>query len=89
MIDIKIMKLIYSHAANDLSAVEIKPEGYIPAGYILITPQMEEKDAHAFVRRMHRKYVKGRKRGRYPLSDIIMLELELFMKLKSYHRKLV
>lgn len=34
-------------------------------------------------------YVKGRKRGRYPTLEIVRLELELFMALKSYHRKLV
>ena len=89
MVDIKFVKLIYSYNHNDLSAVEIRPEGYMPAGYYLIVGQIDEKDALAFIRRIRRKYIKGRKSGRFPSQEIVIIELELFMKLKDYHRKLV
>lgn len=89
MIEIKFIKLIYSYAHNDLSAVEIRPEGYTPAGYEVIAGQIDQKDAAAFIRRIRSKYVRGRKSGRFPAADIVRLELELFMKLKNYRRKLV
>lgn len=88
-VEIKYWKLIYSYEKNDLCTVERKPEGYHVPGYVVITEQIDEKDACAFIRRIHKKYVKGRKRGRFPSSEIINLELELFMKLKNYRRKLV
>ena len=50
---------------------------------------MDRQDAETFVDRMHRKYVRGRKSGRYPTAQIIKLELELFVKLKTYRRRLV
>lgn len=89
MIDIKFMKLIYSYSHNDLCLAEIKPEGYMPSGYLIVTGQIDEKDGKAFIRRMQNKYVRGRKRGRFPATDIVKLELQLFMKLKTYRRKLV
>ena len=89
MIEIKFMKLVYSYPHSDLSLVETKPERYIPSGYTVITSQIDRKDGREFIRRLQNKYVRGRKRGRYPAADIVKLELELFMKLKDYRRKLV
>ncbi len=89
MVDIKFIKLIYSSTANDLCAVELRPKGYLPDGYLVIAEQMDQKDASAFIRRIRQKYIQGRKRGRYPSMEIVKLELELFVKLKAYHRKLV
>lgn len=37
---------------------------------------------------MFNKYVRGRKTGRLPELDVVKLELELFIKLKSHRRKL-
>ena len=89
MIKIDFMKLIYSYSRNDLCVVEIQPEGYVPSGYVVIAEQMDRKDVETFVKRIQRKYVEGRKSGRFPTTEIIMLELELFIKLKTYRRKLV
>ena len=83
------MKLVYSYPQSDLSLVETKPEKYTPSGYTVITSQIEKKDGGEFIRQLQNKYVKGRRRGRFPTTDIIRLELELFMKLKNYRRKLV
>ena len=88
-VNIRFTKLIYSYQKNDLCTVEPKPEDYHVPGYVVIAEQMEEKDAKAFIRRIQKKYVNGRKRGRFPSTEIINLELELFMKLKSYRRKVV
>ena len=46
-------------------------------------------DAEKFISQMHRKYVWKRKTGRYPTCSIVKLELELFVRLKNYRRKLV
>lgn len=89
MVQVKLSKLIYSYGENDLAHVELKPEGYVPAGYIVVAEQMDAKDALKFINQMHTKYVKGRVNGRYPSFDVITLELELFLKLKDYRRKLV
>lgn len=89
MVNIEFQKLIYSCLKNDLSMVEINPKGYTPPGFTVITEQIDRKDGNEFIRRMRNKYVRGRKRGRFPAIDIIRLELELFMKLKDYRRKLV
>lgn len=89
MIDIKFLKLIYSYPKNDLSLVEIKPKGYNPLGFSVIAEQIDRKDGSEFIRQMTNKYVRGRKSGRFPTTDIVKLELELFMKLKNYRRKLV
>lgn len=84
-----MMKLIYSYPKSDLSLSEIKPPGYKPPSYTVITSQIDRKDGTEFIRQMTNKYVRGRKSGRYPTIDILKLELELFMKLKNYRRKLV
>ena len=89
MVQIKFSKLIYSYNQNDLAHVEIQPEGYVPSGYVVVTEKMDAKDALRFINQMHTKYVKGRVNGRYPSYDVIVLELELFMTLKDYKRKLV
>ena len=89
MVEIKLTKLIYSYATNDLAHVELNPEDYLPAGYVVVTEKMDAKDALKFINQMHTKYVKGRVNGRFPSYDVIVLELELFMTLKDYKRKLV
>lgn len=89
MIEIKMMKLIYNYPHSDLSLSEIKPEGYKPPSYSVIAAQIDRKDGAEFIRQMTNKYVRGRKSGRYPTTDIVKLELELFIKLKNYRRKLV
>lgn len=89
MVDIKFMKLVYSYSKNDLLLVEMRPENYMPPGYSVIAMQIDQRDGMEFIRRLQNKYVKGRKRGRFPTTDIVKLELELFMKLKNYRRKLV
>lgn len=89
MAKITLTKLIYSYSQNDLAHVETESETTIPSGYVAITEKMDAKDALKFINQMHSKYVKGRVSGRFPSYDIIMLELELFMALKDYHRKLV
>ena len=89
MIEIKMMKLIYSYQHSDLSLSEIRPAGYKPASYSVIADQIDRKDGAEFIRQMQMKYVRGRKSGRLPTTDIVKLELELFMKLNNYRRKLV
>ena len=84
-----LCNLVYSYPQSDLSLVEIKPEKYTPLGYSVITTQIDQKDGGEFIRQMEVKYVRGRKTGRFPTTDILKLELELFMKLKNYRRKLV
>lgn len=84
-----MMKLIYSYPQSDMSLVEINPKNYFPLGFSVIAEQIDQKDGAEFIRQMQVKYVKGRKRGRFPKTDIVKLELELFFKLKNYRRKLV
>lgn len=79
--------LIYSYPQSDLSLVGMKPEKYTPLGYSVIATQIDQRDGTEFIRRLQNKYVKGRKRGRFPTTDIVKLELELFMKILRNERK--
>ena len=85
---IQIVSLCYSYEHSSFELV-VPPSEIAPQGYKLIAPQMDRQDAETFIDRMHRKYVRGRKSGRYPTAQIIRLELELFVKLKNYSRRLV
>ena len=85
---IQIVSLCYSYEQSRLEFI-IPPTEVAPQGYKLLATQMDRQDAETFVDRMHRKYVRGRKSGRYPTAQIIKLELELFIKLKTYRRRLV
>ena len=82
------ISLCYSYEHSSFELV-VPPSEIAPQGYKLIAPQMDRQDAETFIDRMHRKYVRGRKSGRYPTAQIIRLELELFVKLKNYRRRLV
>lgn len=85
---IQIVSLCYSYEQSRFEFI-IPPTEVAPQGYKLLATQMDRQDAETFVDRMHRKYVRGRKSGRYPTAQIIKLELELFVKLKTYRRRLV
>ena len=85
---IQIVSLCYSYEQSRFEFI-ISPTEVAPQGYKLLATQMDRQDAETFVDRMHRKYVRGRKSGRYPTAQIIKLELELFIKLKTYRRRLV
>lgn len=85
---IQIVSLCYSYEQSRFEFI-IPPTEVAPQGYKLLATQMDRQDAETFVDRMHRKYVRGRKSGRYPTAQIIKLELELFIKLKTYRRRLV
>ena len=85
---IQIVSLCYSYEQSRFEFI-IPPTEVEPQGYKLLATQMDSQDAETFVDRMHRKYVRGRKSGRYPTAQIIKLELELFIKLKTYRRRLV
>lgn len=88
MIEITIVSLVYNHAQSDFQII-IPPTAHVPIGYEGIAAQIDRKDAEIFINKMHLKYVKGRKSGRFPSTEIVKLELELFMKLKDYKQKLV
>lgn len=85
---IEIISLNYSPMSNDFY-IRDNARNYVPSDAVCIAPQMDKKDATVFINRMHRKYVAGRKTGRYPSTEIVELELQLFMKLKDYKSKLV
>lgn len=85
---IQIVSLCYSYEQSRFEFI-VPPTEVAPQGYKLLATQMDSQDAETFVDRMHRKYVRGRKSGRYPTAQIIKLELELFIKLKTYRRRLV
>ena len=85
---IQIVSLCYSYEQSRFEFI-IPPTEVAPQGYKLLATHMDRQDAETFVDRMHRKYVRGRKSGRYPTAQIIKLELELFIKLKTYRRRLV
>ena len=85
---IQIVSLCYSYEQSRFEFI-VPPTEVAPQGYKLLATQMDRQDAETFVDRMHRKYVRGRKSGRYPTAQIIKLELELFIKLKTYRRRLV
>ena len=85
---IQIVSLCYSYEQSRFEFI-IPPTEVAPQGYKLLATQMDRQDAGTFVDRMHRKYVRGRKSGRYPTAQIIKLELDLFIKLKTYRRRLV
>lgn len=87
MATITITKLIYSYSLNDLAHVE--QDETVPSGYVVMAEKMDSKDALKFINMMHMKYVKGRVKGRFPSFEVIMLELDLFVTLKEYRRKLV
>ncbi|MBR1927377.1 MAG: hypothetical protein IJ840_06470 [Bacteroidales bacterium] len=79
---IEIVSLNYSQVSNDFY-IRDNARNYVPQDAVTIAPQMDKKDATVFIGRMHRKYVAGRKTGRYPSLEIVQLELQLFMKLKG------
>ena len=85
---IQIVSLCYSYEQSRFEFI-VPPTEVAPQGYKLLATQMDRQDAETFVDRIHRKYVRGRKSGRYPTAQIIKLELELFIKLKTYRRRLV
>lgn len=85
---IQIVSLCYSYDQSRFELI-IPPSEIAPQGYRLLATQIDKQDAEIFIERMHRKYVKGRKTGRYPTASILKLELELFVKLKNYRRRLV
>ena len=85
---IQIVSLCYSYILSRFELV-IPPSEVAPEGYKVMAVQMDKTDAERFVSQMHRKYVWNRKKGRYPTNSIVKLELELFIKLKDYKRKLV
>lgn len=85
---IQIVSLCYSYEQSRFELI-IPPSEVAPQNYKLLATQIDRQDAETFIDRMHRKYVRGRKRGRYPTMSIVRLELELFIKLKNYRRKLV
>ena len=85
---IQIVSLCYSYEQSRFEFI-VPPTEVEPQGYKFLATQMDRQDAETFVDRMHRKYVRGRKSGRYPTAQIIKLELELFIKLKTYRRRLV
>ena len=85
---IQIVSLCYSYEQNRFEII-VPPSEVAPQGFRLLATQMDRQDAETFIERMHRKYVRGRKSGRYPTAQIIKLELELFIKLKTYRRRLV
>lgn len=88
MIEIPIVSLCYNYSQSKFQTI-IPPSTDTPAGYELIARQIDRRDAEIFIGRMHSKYVRGRKQGRYPTADILRTELELFVKLKDYKRKSV
>lgn len=89
MKSIEIITLHYSEQTCEFFPNPMDSKRNLPVGAKVIARQIDSLDAEQFINRMHSKYVKGRKRGRFPTLEIVRLELELFMALKSYHRKLV
>lgn len=86
---IEIITLYYSEQHHEFFPNPMDNKRNIPVGAKVIARQIDSRDAEVFISRMHTKYVKGRKRGQFPTLEIVRLELELFIKLKSYHCKLV
>lgn len=86
---IEIITLCYDPVAHEFHPNPINSTRNVPTTAKVIARQIDRQDAEVFISRMHTKYVKGRKRGRFPTIDIVRLELELFVKLKNYQRKLV
>lgn len=89
MKSIEIITLYYSEQTSEFFPNPMDSKRNIPVGAKVIARQIDSRDAEIFISRMHTKYVKGRKRGKFPTLEIVRLELELFIKLKSYHSKLV
>lgn len=85
---IQIVSLCYSYEQSRFEII-VPPSEVAPQGFRLLATQMDRQDAETFIDRMHRKYVRGRKTGRYSTLSILKLELELFVRLKNYRRKLV
>ena len=85
---IQIVSLCYSYTHNRFELV-VPPSEIAPEGYKVLAVQIDRADAEKFISQMHRKYVWKRKTGRYPTCSIVKLELELFVRLKNYRRKLV
>lgn len=85
---IQIVSLCYSYTHNRFEMV-VPPSEIAPEGYKVLAIQIDRADAEKFISQMHRKYVWKRKTGRYPTCSIVKLELELFVRLKNYRRKLV
>lgn len=85
---IQIVSLCYSYAQNNFELI-IPPSSLAPEGYKVIAVQIDRVDAERFIHQMHRKYVFNRKKGRFPTYSIVKLELELFITLKDYKRRLV
>lgn len=89
MKSIEIITLYYSEQTNEFFPNPMDSKRNVPVGAKVIARQIDSRDAEIFINRMHTKYVKGRQRGKFPTLEIVRLELELFIKLKSYHSKLV
>ena len=87
-ISIQIVSLCYNYAQSRFQTI-IPPSTDTPLGYELIAEQIDRRDAEIFLQRLHRKYVRGRKSGRYPAASIVRLELQLFTELKDYNQRLV
>lgn len=86
---IVIITLYYSEQTHEFFPNPMESKRNVSVGAKVIARQIDSRDAEVFISRMHSKYVKGRKHGQFPTLEIVRLELELFIKLKSYHRKLV
>lgn len=89
MSTIEIITLYYDPIRHEFHPNPVDSKRNVPPTAHIIARQIDKRDAELFIGRMHTKYVKGRKSGRFPTIDIVRLELELYAKLKDYKQKLV
>lgn len=86
---IEIITLYYDPQHHAFHPNPVNSRRNVPTSAKVIAQQIDSRDASVFISRMHTKYVKGRKTGRFPSIEIIRLELSLFIELKNYKSRLV
>lgn len=83
----KIVSLEYNEKQRvfHVGELESKPAHF---DWVVVSSQICEEDAVAFIGFIEEKYCIGRARGRNPDLETIQLELRLFFKQKKSRRKL-